>query len=73
MLFMDTAHAALYKNRFLMDGAVILFPDLDPATALKQVVVETHTKNRKLVHTKTTVARFAAGVQSRVHTGWQIF
>lgn len=66
-LFLPTEDSTLYANHILLAGAAIIFPDMTPEQALKQIVItKNHTK--KTLTRKTTVARHAVFAQGRVHS-----
>lgn len=67
---LDESH--IYKNNFLLDGAAIFFPDMNPVHALQQQFVYTKRVKKKDVHKTVTVARYVAAVQSRAHTSLRI-
>lgn len=71
-LFTNLDEAAIYKNEFLLDGAAIFFPELDPVEALEQQFVYTKKVKKREVQKTTTVARYVAALQGRVHNTLRI-
>lgn len=59
-LFIDTDGDRLCCDDILLDGAKIVFPGIVRVTALQQVLILTHRKNKKEVRKEWSVARYAA-------------
>lgn len=66
-LFILTDDAVLYKNKILVEGAKVVFPEMTPENALKQEIVFAQKKNNREVQKRLTIARHAASMQGRVH------
>lgn len=71
-LYINLDESQIYKNKFLLDGAEIFFPDMNPVHALEQTFVLKKTMKKRNVQKSLTIARYIASVQTRVHSSLRI-
>lgn len=71
-LYINLDESEIYKNKFLLDGAAIFFPDMNPLQALQQTFLFTKTVKKRKVQKTLSIARYVSSVQSRVHTSLRI-